>query len=502
MPIWCAVINRVCQKSASDECSRAGHAERAHDAPPRVSGTDRITVDLPPWVSPSEADQINSKLPAFEASIDSSLRAAMLAELGRGRRETTSAAPGESCSGGRVPFPPLRPVWVCPSSRDEPMAFMPTRAAASSPEKSGEWDTLLPVFDTDGDGTDADADDEAFTPVVCVSASRHVSEDEQRERHSWTYIQGAGDDEESWARGLTAELFWRHRDALLEEGLTDYETEERVDRLVGKEVEPTSSVHATGGAGGEVDRGHGSAYMVVPSSVVEVGSSGLLLATRDAIHRASWEHLSPEFIIDLTSDGVVAEAGLGVDSALPGVATCHVPLSGGGKRAFTRDGERELWYSAVLPRSLSVAARWLRARPDGSDTDHCKLLICCETDLAEGVAVAAAVIVAFLDVGKGLTPLSWVVEWLASPTVDLSVPNEPNKAEIRRAAAVVQLYAPTATLPRRLLKELTKFFSSRTAHALGYGGWAALVDAGCTVDSEGDEESEDDHAGPQPSLEA
>ena len=27
---------------------------------------------------------------------------------------------------------------------------------------------------------------------------------------SWTYLQGAGDDEENWARGLAPELFWKH----------------------------------------------------------------------------------------------------------------------------------------------------------------------------------------------------------------------------------------------------------------------------------------------------
>jgi tRNA A64-2'-O-ribosylphosphate transferase len=35
---------------------------------------------------------------------------------------------------------------------------------------------------------------------------------------SWQYIPGAGDDEESWARGLTPTLFWKHSYDLLDAG--------------------------------------------------------------------------------------------------------------------------------------------------------------------------------------------------------------------------------------------------------------------------------------------
>jgi hypothetical protein len=36
-----------------------------------------------------------------------------------------------------------------------------------------------------------------------------------RELHSWTYIQGAGDDEENWAKGLTSEVFWENKSEIL-----------------------------------------------------------------------------------------------------------------------------------------------------------------------------------------------------------------------------------------------------------------------------------------------
>jgi hypothetical protein len=39
-----------------------------------------------------------------------------------------------------------------------------------------------------------------------------------RDGRSFAYVPGAGDDEESWARGLTPDAFWRNRNFILNEG--------------------------------------------------------------------------------------------------------------------------------------------------------------------------------------------------------------------------------------------------------------------------------------------
>jgi len=52
----------------------------------------------------------------------------------------------------------------------------------------------------------------SFHPVVCCTSSRRVSGAEMSEAG---YIQGAGDDTENWALGLTAPIFWQHIDELL-----------------------------------------------------------------------------------------------------------------------------------------------------------------------------------------------------------------------------------------------------------------------------------------------
>ncbi|KAI1802949.1 initiator tRNA phosphoribosyl transferase [Daldinia bambusicola] len=73
---------------------------------------------------------------------------------------------------------PLRPIWVTQESQ------------------------LLP--------TDQIFDD--FHPVICCTSSRRVLGGEMSEGG---YIQGAGDDTENWALGLTPPVFWRHEDILL-----------------------------------------------------------------------------------------------------------------------------------------------------------------------------------------------------------------------------------------------------------------------------------------------
>ncbi|KAI2608266.1 initiator tRNA phosphoribosyl transferase [Hypoxylon fragiforme] len=53
---------------------------------------------------------------------------------------------------------------------------------------------------------------EDFHPVVCCTSSRRVLGGEMSEGG---YIQGAGDDTENWALGLTPPVFWRNAEALL-----------------------------------------------------------------------------------------------------------------------------------------------------------------------------------------------------------------------------------------------------------------------------------------------
>lgn len=52
-----------------------------------------------------------------------------------------------------------------------------------------------------------------FHPVICCTSSKRVTDGEMSGHTA--YIQGAGDDTENWAHGLTPPVFWAHADELL-----------------------------------------------------------------------------------------------------------------------------------------------------------------------------------------------------------------------------------------------------------------------------------------------
>ncbi|TKA82461.1 hypothetical protein B0A49_00061 [Cryomyces minteri] len=92
---------------------------------------------------------------------------------------------------------------------------------------------------------------EDFHPVVLCTSSRRVHGGEVSEG---TYVQGAGDDSEGWAHGLTAQTFWSYKDLLMttpEESLPRMiGALESLDELKRKaapdkpfKIEATSSIH-------------------------------------------------------------------------------------------------------------------------------------------------------------------------------------------------------------------------------------------------------------------
>jgi tRNA A64-2'-O-ribosylphosphate transferase len=111
----------------------------------------------PQVVSNTEHAQISTLLPYFETSL----------------RALDVSIDTYKCHISK----PLRPIWVTPESNI---------TSTSS------------VF-------------EDFRPVICCTVSRRVAGGEHSEGG---YIQGAGDDTENWARGLTPSIFWSNRESL------------------------------------------------------------------------------------------------------------------------------------------------------------------------------------------------------------------------------------------------------------------------------------------------
>ncbi|KAI0067583.1 initiator tRNA phosphoribosyl transferase [Artomyces pyxidatus] len=78
---------------------------------------------------------------------------------------------------------PLRPFWITPAT-----THFPVLAEAAN----------------------------SCIPIICVSASRQVNEGDGRRSHGFAYVQGSGDDHELWGMGLTPDMFWRHRERLMQ----------------------------------------------------------------------------------------------------------------------------------------------------------------------------------------------------------------------------------------------------------------------------------------------
>eukprot|EP01028_Stygiella_incarcerata_P013946 TRINITY_DN868_c0_g1_i8.p1 TRINITY_DN868_c0_g1~~TRINITY_DN868_c0_g1_i8.p1 ORF type:complete len:472 (-),score=116.37 TRINITY_DN868_c0_g1_i8:1929-3296(-) len=170
IPMWCSIMNYLIYYHGGldtekkeewdgllERCGRVGDEEEEDIERRRWKPSDFLW--LPGWVPPTEESMITDKLPLFvKKSLDHGVDVSDLA------RHADS---------------PLRCIWTHQGVNHEKL-------------------NLKDRF--------------PFVPVICCSAS---DPDHPKRSTSFTYIQGAADDPESWAHGLTPELFWTHHDELL-----------------------------------------------------------------------------------------------------------------------------------------------------------------------------------------------------------------------------------------------------------------------------------------------
>ncbi|KNA20902.1 hypothetical protein SOVF_048150 [Spinacia oleracea] len=167
IPVWTCVLNRAIQRYRN--IHENGFVKQMNENLSHANGKgdEEALIDwdcslhLPLWVSKTEKASIEKRLDNFTALLEES--GADIASLAASLRK------------------PLRPLWIS--------------------QKSVIWLNEVP-----------DHDSWDFTPLILVSASSSNGFLQQRinSEFSWNYIPGAGDDEESWARGLTPLLFWNH----------------------------------------------------------------------------------------------------------------------------------------------------------------------------------------------------------------------------------------------------------------------------------------------------
>ena len=185
LPIWCCVVNRAVRM----------YRFRSADAVGCDCEWD-VQLHLNPLVPENERSAIETRLDAWA----------------EGMLQSGADMRSLSISLQR----PLRPIWISTATR---LWTAPEGAAGDIGQ--GRIISCPPsLMRMAGDGA------LPFYPVVCLS----VSETEmcRKTTHgggsSYTYVPGAGDDEETWALGLTPDAFWEHRSELLEATQADVDT--------------------------------------------------------------------------------------------------------------------------------------------------------------------------------------------------------------------------------------------------------------------------------------
>lgn len=336
IPVWCAVLNRASsRKYGCPEADREGFA-----------------LKTPRWmIPPTEHDQIDAKMEGFVKSLlDSDLQVPKLEK-------------------------PLKPVFITPQTNLDSIEADSVRSSQGS-----------------------------FTPVVLVSASRFVSDsaglgdndftNAHRPKANFIYVQGAGDDHENWARGLTPDMFWKHHNELL--ACDKEQIEALVDSIVAKEAlsgggknghwfTPLAASHSADGLAEVGDARSASAS----GADTEVGSSGVLIGSRAAdhvfsipekeqydliIHFTSISPPSPAASTDLTES--LSSLNLSSDCKPSSkVLTLHMSPNKKGLSAIR----------TVFPSAIERAHKTLT-------TAGSKILICCQ----EGKDLSGSLVVAVL----------------------------------------------------------------------------------------------------------
>ncbi|KZV25549.1 hypothetical protein F511_26963 [Dorcoceras hygrometricum] len=202
IPIWTCVLNRAIFKY---RMALGGLHASEHDliGLGQDSAYWDCSLHLPLWVSQAEKVMIEKRLEGWTKELEAS--GADIASLASSLKK------------------PLRPLWIS--------------------QKTVIWLNEVPDYDSWD-----------FTPVILVSASSSSGNFQQHttSEFSWNYIAGAGDDEESWSRGLRPDLFWKHAHDVIRsdpgscnQKIADIVEKDRVRRAQRGENAPQVSVRST-----------------------------------------------------------------------------------------------------------------------------------------------------------------------------------------------------------------------------------------------------------------
>ena len=172
IPIWCCVLNRAKMKLLIDDDNdnknennddNNNNNRKQNYVDDNIKTFD-INLNTPPWILKEEKSFVEKLIDNWVEHLLKDFKMIIKPILSKLSK-------------------PLRALWISPQSKLETFIF--------------DFNSL------------------PFIPIICISASSIIGDETFRIRNSFPYIQGAGDDEENWANGLTPSMFWKYNKVLL-----------------------------------------------------------------------------------------------------------------------------------------------------------------------------------------------------------------------------------------------------------------------------------------------
>ncbi|EPT00399.1 hypothetical protein FOMPIDRAFT_150630 [Fomitopsis schrenkii] len=201
-----------------------------------------------------------------------------------------------------------------------------------------------------------------FYPVICVSASRQIHEGIERRSNGFVYVQGSGDDHESWGMGLTPKLFWTHNDILLN---ADRST---LSQLIRSLLAPIAVGYPSQ-----------HEWTVMPTPVRQVGGRLLISSTSDL--PSTLPRAIPG-IADEISYVLVSSTALPAGDNAGSEHILRLRMAEGKK-------EQILYLQSVLPRSMT----FIESRLSKGES----VCVCCDSGKDASVGVVLAALQLFFD---------------------------------------------------------------------------------------------------------
>ncbi|KAK3130634.1 hypothetical protein QOZ80_6BG0495950 [Eleusine coracana subsp. coracana] len=349
IPIWCCVLNRAIERHRLRAVNKesvvdyeVSAAVLNGDAKKKSCSSDwDSSVHLPVWVLDTEKNAIEERIEEWTNQF-------------------------ESCGADILSLAlclqkPLRPLWI--SQR--------TRIWLNEVPEHESWD---------------------FTPIILISASASGGVSTQRvsSEFSWNYIPGAGDDEESWARGLTPTLFWKHLYDLLDAGpdlcnqlVADIVERDRVYRSQRGEYSPQITVKPLKTLDGPNCSDDHMADMWLMNSNPCISAIDSQYSTNG--NQLFWIGTSN---LAVSSTLQVADASDGVDCILNCDSTSKLPsnLSKDSYLELPIVGSKDDRFSLIknLPKAVDFAKQNLITGK--------KILVCCQNGEDISICVALAIV--------------------------------------------------------------------------------------------------------------